>query len=317
MEVSVVIPNFNGIAFLDSVLASLEGQTLSNFEVILVDNGSTDGSCSFVTANYPWVHLIELAENFGFCGAVNAGIRAAKAPYVLLLNNDTEVKEDFVEEMLAAIRRHKNAFSCGARMVQYHDRDRLDDVGNYYCALGWSFARGRGKDIHAYETEDKIFSACAGAAIYRKKIIEKIGYFDEEHFAYLEDTDIGYRARIYGYENWYAPKAIVYHVGSGTSGSRYNQFKTRYSSRNNIYLIYKNMPLLQIILNLPFFAVGFLIKFLFFAVKGMGKEYAAGIKNGFSISMKNKKVPFRIKHLPNYCKIQLELWINIIRRFRA
>ena len=317
MEVSVVIPNFNGIAFLDSVLASLEGQILSNFEVILVDNGSTDGSCSFVTANYPWVHLIELSENFGFCGAVNAGIRAAKAPYVLLLNNDTEVKEDFVEEMLAAIRRHKNAFSCGARMVQYHDRDRLDDVGNYYCALGWSFARGRGKDIHAYETEDKIFSACAGAAIYRKKIIEKIGYFDEEHFAYLEDTDIGYRARIYGYENWYAPKAIVYHVGSGTSGSRYNQFKTRYSSRNNIYLIYKNMPLLQIILNLPFLAVGFLIKFLFFAVKGMGKEYAAGIKNGFSISMKNKKVPFRIKHLPNYCKIQLELWINIIRRFRA
>lgn len=317
MEVSVVIPNFNGIAFLDSVLASLEGQTLNNFEVILVDNGSTDGSCSFVTANYPWVHLIELSENFGFCGAVNAGIRAAKAPYVLLLNNDTEVKEDFVEEMLAAIRRHKNAFSCGARMVQYHDRDRLDDVGNYYCALGWSFARGRGKDIHAYETEDKIFSVCAGAAIYRKKIIEKIGYFDEEHFAYLEDTDIGYRARIYGYENWYAPKAIVYHVGSGTSGSRYNQFKTRYSSRNNIYLIYKNMPLLQIILNLPFLAVGFLIKFLFFAVKGMGKEYAAGIKNGFSISMKNKKVPFRIKHLPNYCKIQLELWINIIRRFRA
>lgn len=317
MEVSVVIPNFNGIAFLDSVLASLEGQTLSNFEVILVDNGSTDGSCSFVTANYPWVHLIELSENFGFCGAVNAGIRAAKAPYVLLLNNDTEVKEDFVEEMLAAIRCHKNAFSCGARMVQYHDRDRLDDVGNYYCALGWSFARGRGKDIHAYETEDKIFSACAGAAIYRKKILEKIGYFDEEHFAYLEDTDIGYRARIYGYENWYAPKAIVYHVGSGTSGSRYNQFKTRYSSRNNIYLIYKNMPLLQIILNLPFLAAGFLIKFLFFAIKGMGKEYAAGIKNGFSISMKNQKVPFRIKHLPNYCKIQLELWINIIRRFRA
>ena len=317
MEVSVVIPNFNGIAFLDSVLASLEGQTLNNFEVILVDNGSTDGSCSFVTANYPWVHLIELSENFGFCGAVNAGIRAAKAPYVLLLNNDTEVKEDFVEEMLAAIRRHKNAFSCGARMVQYHDRDKLDDVGNYYCALGWSFARGRGKDIHAYEAEDRIFSACAGAAIYRKKILEKIGCFDEEHFAYLEDTDIGYRVRIYGYENWYAPKAIVYHVGSGTSGSRYNQFKTRYSSRNNIYLIYKNMPLLQIILNLPFLVAGFLVKFLFFAVKGMGKEYAAGIKNGFSISMKNKKVPFRMKHLPNYCKIQLELWINIVRRFRA
>lgn len=315
MEVSVVIPNFNGIAFLDSVLASLEGQTLSNFEVILVDNGSTDGSCSFVTANYPWVHLIELSENFGFCGAVNAGIRAAKAPYVLLLNNDTEVKEDFVEEMLAAIRRHKNAFSCGARMVQYHDRDRLDDVGNYYCALGWSFARGRGKDIHAYETEDKIFSACAGAAIYRKKIIEKIGYFDEEHFAYLEDIDVGYRARIFGYENWYVPAALVYHVGSGTSGSRYNQFKTRYSSRNNIYLIYKNMPVLQIILNLPFLVPGFGMKILFFSQKGMGREYVAGIKNGFQISRRNKKVKFHMRNLGRYARIQLELWWNIIYRF--
>ena len=314
-EVSVIIPNYNGLKFMDECIRSLNAQTYPNFRTLVVDNGSTDGSVEWLKEHQ--IDTIFLPENTGFSGAVNVGIKAADTPYVLLLNNDTEVKEDFVEEMLAAIRRHKNAFSCGARMVQYHDRDKLDDVGNYYCALGWSFARGRGKDIHAYETEDRIFSACAGAAIYRKKILEKIGYFDEEHFAYLEGTDIGYRARIYGYENWYAPKAIVYHVGSGTSGSRYNQFKTRYSSRNNIYLIYKNMPLLQIILNLPFLVAGFLVKFLFFAVKGMGKEYAAGIKNGFSISMKNKKVPFRMKHLPNYCKIQLELWINIVRRFRA
>ena len=179
MEVSVIIPNFNGIAFLDSVLGSLEGQTLKNFEVILVDNGSADGSCSFVSANYPWVHIIELPDNFGFCRAVNEGIKAAKAPYVLLLNNDTEVKEDFVEQMLLAIRRHKNAFSCAARMVQYHDRDKLDDAGNYYCALGWSFARGKGKNIDLYQKEEKIFSACGGADIYSKNIMEKIVYFDE------------------------------------------------------------------------------------------------------------------------------------------
>lgn len=314
MEVSVIIPNFNGIAFLDTVLNSLEGQSMNDFEVILVDNGSTDGSCSFTAANYPWVHILELPDNFGFCRAVNEGIRASKAPYVLLLNNDTEVTENFVEEMLAAIKRHRNAFSCGAKMVQYHDRDRLDDAGNYYCALGWSFARGRGRDIHTFEKEEKVFAACAGAAIYRKKILEQIGLFDEEHFAYLEDVDIGYRARIYGYENWYAPEAVVYHVGSGTSGSRYNQFKTRYSSRNNVYLVYKNMPFLQILLNLPFLAAGFAIKFLFFAVKGMGREYLAGIKNGFSISRKEKKVPFQWKHLKNYARIQIELWVNILRR---
>lgn len=314
-EVSVVIPNYNGIAFLDGVLSSLETQTLKNYEVILVDNGSSDGSCSFAAANYPWVKIIELSDNFGFCRAVNEGIHAADADYVLLLNNDTEVEADFLEEMVASISRHKKAFSCAAKMVQYHDRDKLDDAGNYYCALGWSYARGKGKDIHTYDKEEKIFAACAGAAIYRKQVMEEIGYFDEEHFAYLEDTDIGYRARIFGYENWYAPKAVVYHVGSGTSGSRYNQFKTRYSSRNNVYLIYKNMPLLQIILNIPFLAAGFGVKLLFFTLKGMGKEYLAGIKNGMQISRKEKKVLFSVKHLPCYLKIQLELWVNVLRRF--
>ena len=316
-EVSVIIPNFNGMAYLDGVLSGLECQTVRNFEVILVDNGSSDGSCAFVASSYPWVHMIELPENFGFCKAVNEGIKASRAPYVLLLNNDIEVTPDFIEEMLAAIRRHKKAFSCAARMIQFHDRDRLDDAGNYYCALGWAYARGKGKDIHTYAKEEKIFASCAGAAIYRRKIFEKIGYFDEEHFAYLEDMDVGYRARINGYENWYAPKAMVYHVGSGTSGSRYNHFKTRYSSRNNVYLIYKNMPLLQIILNLPFLIVGFGTKLLFFTLKGFGKEYLAGIKNGFQISKKDRKVPFKFRNLPNYLKIQVELWINIARRFHG
>ena len=316
-EVSVIIPNFNGMAYLDGVLSGLECPTVRNFEVILVDNGSSDGSCAFVASSYPWVHMIELPENFGFCKAVNEGIKASRAPYVLLLNNDIEVTPDFIEEMLAAIRRHKKAFSCAARMIQFHDRDRLDDAGNYYCALGWAYARGKGKDIHTCEKEEKIFASCAGAAIYRRKIFEKIGYFDEEHFAYLEDMDVGYRARINGYENWYAPKAMVYHVGSGTSGSRYNHFKTRYSSRNNVYLIYKNMPLLQIILNLPFLIVGFGTKLLFFTLKGFGKEYLAGIKNGFQISKKDRKVPFKFRNLPNYLKIQVELWINIARRFHG
>ena len=316
-EVSVIIPNFNGMAYLDGVLSGLECQTVRNFEVILVDNGSSDGSCAFVASSYPWVHMIELPENFGFCKAVNEGIKASRAPYVLLLNNDIEVTPDFIEEMLAAIRRHKKAFSCAARKNQLHERERLDDAGNYYCALGWAYARGKGKDIHTCEKEEKIFASCAGAAIYRRKIFEKIGYFDEEHFAYLEDMDVGYRARINGYENWYAPKAMVYHVGSGTSGSRYNHFKTRYSSRNNVYLIYKNMPLLQIILNLPFLIVGFGTKLLFFTLKGFGKEYLAGIKNGFQISKKDRKVPFKFRNLPNYLKIQVELWINIARRFHG
>lgn len=314
MEVSVIIPNFNGLAYLEGVLSSLERQSMKNFEVILVDNGSTDGSCAFVASQYSWVHIIELSENFGFSRAVNEGIRAARAPYVLLLNNDTEVEPDFLKEMVEGIQRHKKAFSCQAKMIQFHDRDKMDDGGNYYCALGWAFAEGKGKAAEYYDKEKKIFSSCAGAAIYRKKIFEKIGYFDDEHFAYLEDLDVGYRARIYGYENWYIPGAVVYHVGSGTSGSRYNQFKIRYSSRNNIYMIYKNMPLLQIILNLPFLLVGFGMKILFFCLKGYGREYLAGIKNGFQLSAKGRKVSLALKHFPAYCKIQWELWVNIFRR---
>ena len=163
-EVSVVIPNFNGMAYLDGVLSSLERQTISNFEVILVDNGSTDGSCAFVAAEYPWVHMIQLPENYGFSRAVNEGIHAARSPYVLLLNNDTEAETDFIEEMVAALRRHRKAFSCQAKMIQLHDRDKMDDAGNYYCALGWAYARGKGKDISNYDKEQKIFSTCAGAA---------------------------------------------------------------------------------------------------------------------------------------------------------
>ena len=313
-EVSVVIPNFNGMVYLEGVLSSLERQTKKNFVTIVVDNGSSDGSCEYIQNHFPEVKLIRLPENFGFCKAVNEGIRASGTEFVLLLNNDIEAAPDFVEEMTAAIQRHEKAFSCQAKMIQFHDRQKLDDAGNYYCALGWAYARGKGRKISRYDREEKIFAACGGAAIYRRKIFQEIGLFDEEHFAYLEDTDVGYRARIYGYENWYAPRAVVYHVGSGTSGSRYNQFKTRYSSRNNVYLIYKNMPAGQILLNLPFLLAGFAVKILFFVRKGLGREYIAGIKNGFQISRKERKVSFRLAHLGNYAKIQLDLWINVVRR---
>ena len=314
-EVSVIIPNFNGMAYLDGVLAGLECQTVSNFDVILVDNGSNDGSCAFVAARYPWVHLIELPENFGFCKAVNEGIRASRSPYVLLLNNDIEVTENFIEEMLSAIKRHPKAFSCAARMIQFHDRDRLDDAGNYYCALGWAYARGKGKDIHTYEKEEKIFASCAGAAIYRKKIFDELGYFDEEHFAYLEDMDVGYRARIAGYDNIYCPSAVVYHVGSGTSGSRYNSFKVRLAARNNIYLNYKNMPFLQLLVNVLPIGAGMTVKYLFFKKRGFGADYLAGVKEGLATAGKCKKVGYRPEHLKNYLAIEWELFTGTLLYF--
>lgn len=317
-KVAVVIPNYNGYRYLETCFAALAKQTFTEFTTYFVDNGSQDESCAFLREHYPETKIIQLDDNYGFSRAVNEGIRQSKEPYVILLNNDTEVFQDFVERLYEGICKRKNAFACSAKLISYQERDKIDDAGNYYNMLGWAFARGKGKPVSEFETSDRIFAACAGAAIYRREFLEKTGLFDEEHFAYLEDTDIGYRARLLGYENWYEPSAKVYHVGSGTSGSRYNLFKIRYSSRNNIYLIYKNMPLLQLILNLPFLLAGFLMKQLFFMKKGFGATYAKGIRAGICLSASKEgrahKVPFAGRNLLHYCSLQLQLWVNLFRR---
>ena len=235
-EVTVVIPNYNGIGYLKDCLDTLREQTCKNYETVLVDNGSTDGSLAFVKEHYPWVKILALDRNYGFCHAVNAGIRAAESSYVFLLNNDTKLHEDCIEELLIMMRQHPHCFSCSARMIKMHEPDKLDDAGDYYCALGWAYALGKDRPWKDYLKPRKVFAACGGASMYRRSVFEKIGRFDEAHFAYLEDIDVGYRAQIYGYENWYCPRAVVWHVGSGTSGSRYNEFKVRHSSRNNVYI---------------------------------------------------------------------------------
>lgn len=312
-KVTVVIPNYNGLKFMEPCFKALEMQICRDFEILVVDNGSGDGSVEWLKEHE--IPSIFLETNTGFSGAVNVGIRASKTPYVILLNNDTEPDCHYIGEMIKAIERSPKIFSVSSKMIQLYDHSKMDDAGDMYTLMGWAFQRGVGRPSGGYNRVFRVFSACAGAAIYRREVFETIGYFDEMHFAYLEDIDVGYRARIFGYENWYVPAALVYHVGSGTSGSRYNQFKTRYSSRNNIYLIYKNMPVLQIILNLPFLVPGFGMKILFFSQKGMGREYVAGIKNGFQISHRNKKVKFHMRNLGRYARIQLELWWNIIYRF--
>lgn len=315
-EVSVIIPNFNGKQYLKNCLDAMKRQVYRDFEVILVDNGSEDGSADYVREHYPEVHVLTLQENRGFCGGVNAGIQASESPYVVLLNNDTIAEKYFLKNLVSFMKEHPGTFSCQAKMLKLQDRDKIDDAGNYYCALGWTFADGKGKPETRYNREKRVFSACAGAAIYDKRLLEKTGLFDEVHFAYLEDLDIGYRARLLGYENWFCPKARVYHVGSGTSGSRYNLFKVRYSSRNNIYMIYKNMPLLQIIWNFPLLFLGFSCKALFFARKGFGREYLAGIKNGIALSRENQDKKVSGIRPRRYVAVQWELYKNIIRFLR-
>lgn len=313
-EVTVIIPNLNGMTYLEGCLSSLREQTCRDFDIILVDNGSSDESVAFVQEHFPEVRIHRFRENVGFCGGVNAGIRMAETPYVILLNNDTVCHEKFVEALLKGIHSRPGIFSCQARMLQMFSPHLIDDAGDYYCALGWAFAAGKGREAAEYSEERQIFASCAGAAIYNRRRLLELGLFDEKHFAYLEDIDIGYRAKIRGFQNWYIPSAVVYHAGSGTSGSVYNEFKVRHTSRNSVYLIYKNMPLLQIILNSPFLFAGFVTKTIFFLRKGFGKQYLSGLVQGVKMSKRENKVVYQRENLRNYVKIQCELWINVVRR---
>lgn len=192
----VIIPNYNGRKFLHGVLESLRRQTFRDFRTILVDNGSSDGSAKYVRMRYPETEVIELDHNTGFCGAVNAGIRASEEPCVILLNNDTVCGRRFVEELVGAMDRNPDAFSAGAMMRQMGNHDLIDDSGDYYCALGWAFTDGKGKDRRLHGRQKEIFAACAGAAAYRRSLLGKTGLFDEKQFAYLEDIDLGWRAKI-------------------------------------------------------------------------------------------------------------------------
>lgn len=314
-RVSIVVPNYNGIAFMEACLRALLDDA-PQAEILVVDNGSTDGSRELLEEQFPEVAVIALDRNYGFCRAANEGMKAASAPYVILLNNDTEVLPGFTRELVKALDRDKSVFSAAAKMIQMYHPEKIDDAGNFYCALGWAFARGKDRPVESYEEPDEIFAGCGGAVIYRKSVLEEIGYLDEAHFAYLEDIDLGYRAKIAGYRNVYIPTAKVYHVGSGTSGSRYNEFKVSLSSRNSVYLAYKNMPFLQLVLNAPLLLAGFAIKYLFFLRKGLGKTYARGLQEGLKLCRRERKVKFYWKNLPSYGKIQIALWINIGKRFR-
>ena len=314
-DVTIVIPNYNGIAYLGACLRSVEKQEGVSAEVLIVDNGSTDGSQEYIRTEFPACRLICLEKNYGFCRAVNEGFRYAGSEYVILLNNDTEIEPDFALRLLASIKKDRKRFSCQACMIQYHDHSKMDDAGDFYCVLGWGMARGKGRPVENYRSGQKIFSSCAGAAIYRKSLTERLGGFDEAHFAYLEDMDLSYRAKLAGYYHWYEPEAKVYHVGSGTSGSRYNHFKVVHSAGNNLYLIYKNMPLIQIIVNSPLLLAGFLIKYLFFVKKGLGRDYREGLARGIWLCRSNpdRRTSFEKQHVIRCLAIELELLRNLLR----
>ncbi|MGH9552268.1 MAG: glycosyltransferase family 2 protein [Terriglobales bacterium] len=240
--VSVVIPNWNGKRFLAGCLDSLARQTYRHHEVVIVDNGSRDGSVEFLRDNYPSVRLVLFEQNTGFSYAVNKGITESRGQFVALLNNDTIVDEGWMAELVNALHTHPEIGSAGCKMLAYDDRTVLDGAGDGYRRGGLPGRIGhRERDTGRFDVERYILGACGGAALYRKSVFAEVGLFDEDYFAYLEDVDFGLRAQSAGFKCLYVPSAIVYHLGCGTTGSGYSSLVVRLSAQNNWNTIVKNI----------------------------------------------------------------------------
>jgi GT2 family glycosyltransferase len=274
-RVSIIIVNWNGLEHLETCLESLQNQAFRDFEVVLVDNGSRDGSTNFVRERYPWVRLVELEENIGFAGGNNVGLEHARGEYLVALNNDTRADSGWLAELVATADAHPAAGMVGSRVVAFVDPDIIDSLGVGICPDGMSRGRFRGSrysGLKLAEVEPILLpSACA--ALYKRAMLEETGFFDEDFFAYAEDTELGLRGQLAGWGAVLATRAIVQHKYSGTGGV-FSPFKVYLVERNHYWAALKIFPL-RMLLALPFHTV---IRYLVqvkavFASRGSGGEF--------------------------------------------
>jgi len=284
--VTVVIPNWNGKRFLSSCLGSLRAQTLEDFETVLVDNGSTDGSVAFVRRHFPEVRILSLEENRGFSAAVNAGIRTSGAQeYVALLNNDTEADPGWLEALVRTAERHPEASLFASKLVDFRDRRVLDGAGDALRRSGLPYRIGhRELDCGQFEREAFVFGACAAAALYRRALFEKIGLFDEDFFAYCEDGDMSFRAQLAGHRCLYVPEAVVYHVGSASTGDKRSPTATRLGTQNGVNLLVKNLPASLFVRSMPSLLAGQLSRAVVTSLSPGGlRAYLAGLAGAWRL----------------------------------
>jgi GT2 family glycosyltransferase len=242
-RVTVVVPNWNGERFLSTCLGSLRRQTYGDFETVLVDNGSSDGSVAFVEENFPEVRIVRLPHNGGFTAAVNAGIGASEAEYVVLLNNDTEVEQRWLEALVRAADEHPEAGLFASKLLDFRDRRLLDGAGDALRKTGLPYRIGHGEiDRGQFEEEALVFGACAAGALYRRRLFDEVGVFDGDFFSNCEDGDLSFRAQLAGYRCLYVPRSVVYHVGSASTGGKRSATNTRLGTQNGINLLVKNLP---------------------------------------------------------------------------
>ena len=245
-EISVIIVNLNGEKYLGDCLQSLAVQTFRDFEVVIVDNGSTDGSLTLVKNKFSWVRVIPLSKNTGFAKGNNTGFEASSAKYVATLNNDTIPDREWLKALYDAAELDNAIGMVASKIFLGKEGKELDSAGMLIYPDGMSRQRGHGQTDGGQfnKIEDVLFpSACA--ALYRREMLDLIGFFDEDFFSYCEDADLGLRARLAGWKANFAPGALVRHLYSQTGGI-YSEFKAFHVERNHVMVLLKNMPLAYI-----------------------------------------------------------------------
>jgi GT2 family glycosyltransferase len=248
-RVSVVIPTWNGRDMLLHALGALDRQDYRDFEVVVVDNASTDGTVAAVQEKHPAVRLIVLPTNVGFAAGVNAGIVASGSELVVLLNNDTEVEPGWLSALVDAFDRHPEVGMCASKVLLFHDRTRLDSAGDQLGLFPSQIGHGA-LDSPRFDQEREILSACAAAAAYRRSVFDTVGLFDERFFAYVEDVDLGVRAQLAGFRCLFVPGARVYHHASATS-NRLPERKFQLIYRNSLIVFFQYMPRLRLLAFAP------------------------------------------------------------------
>jgi GT2 family glycosyltransferase len=250
----VVIPNWNGADLLAGCLNSLKNQTFEH-KVIVVDNGSVDNSVELLEKDFPEVILLKNPKNLGFAGGVNTGIRYAlenNADYIALFNNDALAEPDWLEKLVNAMEADDKIGITTCKLMR-DDKKHFDSTGDFYSTWGMPFPRDRNReDTGQRDAKESVFGATGGASLYRADMLREIGIFDETFFAYYEDVDISFRARLAGWDIIYEPSSVVYHQVSATS-SKHGNLSRLHSTKNFFILYVKNMPLSLFFKYLPFF----------------------------------------------------------------
>lgn len=277
--VSVIIVSWNNFAYLSDCLQALKRQSVADFEVIIVDNGSTDDAFDHMQNLALQTRIERLRKNEGFSVANNIGARLARGKWIALLNADAFPESDWLEELLRAVDANPGHSIFASRQIQASKPDLLDGAGDAYhiSGLAWRNAYKLSSKTHALEKRE-VFSACAAAALYRREDFLEVGGFDEDYFSYFEDVDLGFRLRLAGKKCLYVPEAVVHHVGSASTGKR-SDFSVYYGYRNMVWTFFKDMPSPLIWFFLPVHIATLLFFVGYLSMRGQGKVILRAIRD--------------------------------------